>query len=96
MGRNYDHLSREELITLLSARDRRDATKFGLVWEANEIERDKALNGTVFREGREESEEDWCEIVGRSYRTDEPLLEHSQIKYLRKTPKTCVHQPRKY
>ena len=44
MGRNYEHLSREELISLLQARDRRDETKFGLVWEANEIERDKALN----------------------------------------------------
>jgi adenine-specific DNA-methyltransferase len=44
MGRNYDHLSREELLSLLQARDRRDETKFGLVWEANEIERDKALN----------------------------------------------------
>ena len=44
MGRNYEHLSREELISLLLARDRRDETKFGLVWEANEIERDKALN----------------------------------------------------
>ena len=27
-----------------SARDRRDATRFGLVWEANEIDRDKAIN----------------------------------------------------
>ncbi len=41
----YDDLSREELLRLLEARDRRDATRFGLVWEANEIERDKALNG---------------------------------------------------
>ena len=40
----YGHLSREELLELLKARDRRDATRFGLVWEANEIERDKALN----------------------------------------------------
>lgn len=40
----YDDLSREELVRLLEARDRRDATRFGLVWEANEIERDKALN----------------------------------------------------
>ena len=40
----YDALSREEMIRLLEARDRRDATRFGLVWEANEIERDKALN----------------------------------------------------
>ncbi|MBM4163598.1 MAG: site-specific DNA-methyltransferase [Lentisphaerae bacterium] len=40
----YDHLSKDELIRLLAARDRRDATRFGLVWEANEIDRDKALN----------------------------------------------------
>jgi adenine-specific DNA-methyltransferase len=44
MSDRYDNLSREELIRLLVARDRRDATRFGLVWEANEIERDKALN----------------------------------------------------
>jgi len=42
--KKYDDLSKEELIRLLEARDRRDATRFGLVWEANEIERDKALN----------------------------------------------------
>jgi adenine-specific DNA-methyltransferase len=40
----YDHLNREELLRLLESRDRRDATKLGLVWEANEIERDHALN----------------------------------------------------
>ena len=40
----YDHLTPDELIRLLEARDRRDATKFGLVWEANEIDRDKAIN----------------------------------------------------
>ncbi|MDN5941627.1 MAG: site-specific DNA-methyltransferase [Nitrospira sp.] len=40
----YDHLSKDELVRLLAARDRRDATRFGLVWEANEIERDKAIN----------------------------------------------------
>ena len=44
MGSRYDHLNREELFRLLEARDRRDATRFGLVWEANEIERDKAFN----------------------------------------------------
>jgi adenine-specific DNA-methyltransferase len=44
VGTRYDHLNREELLRLLEARDRRDATKFGLVWEANEIERDTALN----------------------------------------------------
>ena len=42
--RNYTDLTKTELIQLLEARDRRDATRFGLVWEANEIERDKALN----------------------------------------------------
>ncbi|MFN7292807.1 MAG: site-specific DNA-methyltransferase [Pirellula sp.] len=42
--RNYADLTKAELIRLLEARDRRDATRFGLVWEANEIERDKALN----------------------------------------------------
>jgi len=40
----YDHLTQEELVRLLQARDRRDATRFGLVWEANEIDRDKAIN----------------------------------------------------
>ncbi len=40
----YDHLSKDELVRLLQARDRRDATRFGIVWEANEIDRDKALN----------------------------------------------------
>lgn len=42
--RNYTDLSKAELVQLLEARDRRDATRFGLVWEANEIERDRALN----------------------------------------------------
>src|ERR1035437_8335336 len=42
--KKYDDLSTEELVRLLETRDRRDATRFGLVWEANEIERDKALN----------------------------------------------------
>ena len=44
MPRSYDDLSREELLALLKARDRRDATRFGLVWETNEVERDRALN----------------------------------------------------
>ena len=43
-GRNYSDLSRDELVRLLEARDRRDSTRFGLVWEANEVERDRALN----------------------------------------------------
>lgn len=38
----YTELSKEELIRLLEARDQR--ARFGLVWEADEIERDKALN----------------------------------------------------
>jgi hypothetical protein len=41
----YDVWSREELVRLLEARDRRDATRFGLVWETNEVEGEKALNG---------------------------------------------------
>lgn len=40
----YNDLTKEELVRLLDAREQRDATKFGLVWEANEIERDKAIN----------------------------------------------------
>lgn len=46
MGTRYDHLNREELLSLLEARDQRDAAgnKFGLVWERNEIEHDRALN----------------------------------------------------
>ncbi len=43
-SRKYDDLNREELTAQLQARDRRDATRFGLVWEADEIERDNALN----------------------------------------------------
>jgi adenine-specific DNA-methyltransferase len=38
----YEDLTKEDLIRLLEARDRR--TRFGLVWEADEVERDKALN----------------------------------------------------
>ena len=44
MPSRYDHLTHDELVRLLEARDRRDATRFGLVWEANEIERDRAIN----------------------------------------------------
>ena len=43
-SKTYDDLSKDELVRLRQARDRRDATRFGLVWEANEIERDRALN----------------------------------------------------
>lgn len=42
MGSKYDHLTQEELIRILETRDRR--ARFGLVWEADEIERDQALN----------------------------------------------------
>ena len=41
-AKDYTDLNREQLIELLKARDQR--MPFGLVWEANEIERDKALN----------------------------------------------------
>jgi adenine-specific DNA-methyltransferase len=44
MTHKYDDLSREELIKLLKARERRDRQRFGLVWEADEIDRDRALN----------------------------------------------------
>ena len=40
----YEHLTHDELVRLLEVRDRHDATRFGLVWEANEIERDEAVN----------------------------------------------------
>jgi hypothetical protein len=43
-SRTSEDVGREDLIRLLQARDRRDKTRFGLVWEANEIERGKALN----------------------------------------------------
>ena len=43
-SRDYANLSKEELIEQLKDRDRRFATRFGLVWEANEIARDQALN----------------------------------------------------
>ena len=42
--KKYDDLSKAELVRLLESRDRRDATRVGLVWEANEIEREKAIN----------------------------------------------------
>jgi adenine-specific DNA-methyltransferase len=45
VGSRYDHLNHEELLRLLEARDRRYAeTKFGLVWEADDIERERARN----------------------------------------------------
>lgn len=47
---------------------------FQAMWCEN-CERDKELNGTAFREGREAGDDDWCEIVGRSYREPEPLPE---------------------
>ena len=42
---------------------------FHAMW-CEECERDKAMNGTVYREGREENDDDWCEILGRSFRED--------------------------
>ena len=43
----YDDISNEDLVRLLQARDRREATWFGLVWETNEVERDRALNSRL-------------------------------------------------
>jgi hypothetical protein len=39
-----DHLSKDEPVRLLKARDDRDSTRFGLVWESNEIDREESLN----------------------------------------------------
>jgi hypothetical protein len=50
MTNKYNHLSTEELAGLLEARDRRDVTRFGLVWEANEIERDNSINSDFVEE----------------------------------------------
>jgi hypothetical protein len=47
---------------------------FMAMW-CEECERDKELNGTVCREGREAGDDDWCEILSRSFRSDEPLPE---------------------
>jgi adenine-specific DNA-methyltransferase len=46
LSSRYEHLNQEELRRLLEARDQRDVTRFGLVWEANEIERDQSLNSS--------------------------------------------------
>jgi len=37
--------------------------------------RDKVLNGTAADCASGGTEDDWCEILGRSFRTDEPLPE---------------------
>ncbi|WP_341236438.1 site-specific DNA-methyltransferase [uncultured Limnobacter sp.] len=42
MKTKYDHLDKEDLIRLLAKRD--DDRRYGLVWEQDEIDRDKALN----------------------------------------------------
>ena len=44
MGK-YDALTKEELLRLLESRDRREATRYGLVWETDGIEAEQALNG---------------------------------------------------
>ena len=58
----YDDYSREELVRLLEARDRRDATRFGLVWETNEVERKKALNGDLDKDDAWRHSR-WCEFM---------------------------------
>ena len=42
---NYRDLTHEQLVSLLEARDRRTATRYGLVWETDGIEAEQALNG---------------------------------------------------
>jgi len=59
---NYSDLTKSEVIQLLVARDRRDATRFGLVWEANEIERDKGKRTEQWRRHSQVGEE--CSLAG--------------------------------
>lgn len=47
---------------------------FMSMW-CEECARDKEMSGTVYSEGREATDDDWCEILGRSFRSDEPLPE---------------------
>lgn len=42
MSNSYEHLSREDLLSLLIRRD--NSRKLGLVWEQDDIEREKSLN----------------------------------------------------
>jgi adenine-specific DNA-methyltransferase len=42
---NYRDLTHEQLVALLEARDRRSATRYGLVWETDGVEAEQALNG---------------------------------------------------
>jgi len=42
MADNYGDYSKDELVRLLRERDRKP--RFGLAWERNEIEHDKAIN----------------------------------------------------
>jgi len=42
---NYRDLTHEQLVSLLEARDRRAATRYGLVWETDGVEAEQALNG---------------------------------------------------
>lgn len=44
MSSRCEHLTNDELLRLMEPRDRRDATRFGLVWEATGIARDEAIN----------------------------------------------------
>ncbi len=44
MGK-YDSLTKEERLRLMEARDRREATRYGLVWEADGVEAEQVLNG---------------------------------------------------
>jgi len=42
---NYRDLTHEQLVSLLEARDRRAATRYGLVWETDGVEAEQAFNG---------------------------------------------------
>jgi hypothetical protein len=52
-AKDYSELSKDELIRLLEARSRRDAARFGVGWEANDLERDRAPN-------QDSSQEEHC------------------------------------
>ena len=60
----YDDYSREELVLLLEARDWRDATQLGLVWETNEVgKRDFVYNDRYEDTDDAWRHSRWCEFM---------------------------------
>jgi len=99
----YDDYSREELVRLLEARDRRDATRFGLVWETNEVEREKALNGdfvaldldaglsTAPRPGTEGADAAWRNLIIEGDNFD--ALRFLRMAYAGRVKCICIDPP---